>query len=112
MIATGSRDRNLSVRMDQKINILTYNTLSNEEKNKLINFIFEDSPWVVNNAMLKSEFDSQKSVHALFDVILSSLNEASHEDKLKLLVAHPDLVGKAALSGIFRKFISSSCIYI
>jgi 2-oxo-4-hydroxy-4-carboxy-5-ureidoimidazoline decarboxylase len=58
--------------------------------------IFEHSPWVAEEAWGKKPFTSEAQLHqGMCDVV----RHASEEKQLKLIRAHPDLAGKAALVG-------------
>jgi len=50
--------------------------------------IYEHSPWVAEQAASERPFDS---VEALRDAMRAAVEEASEEQKLELLCAHPDL---------------------
>lgn len=58
--------------------------------------IYEKSAWIARGAAGKGPFES---LRALAEVMAAVLNNASEEDKLGVLCAHPDLAGKAALAG-------------
>ncbi len=57
---------------------------------------FEHSPWVADRTWSSRPFDSRASLHA---ALCTSLQLATLDEKLDLIAAHPDLVGKAALAG-------------
>jgi len=58
--------------------------------------IYESSPWVAARVAASGPFES---VTALAAAMRDVVDMASDDDKLKLLRAHPDLAGKAALRG-------------
>lgn len=58
--------------------------------------IFEHSPWVAHAAWERRPFTSRQH---LLDSLRSVMAEASREQQLQLLCAHPELRGKAALAG-------------
>ncbi|MFT6916840.1 MAG: 2-oxo-4-hydroxy-4-carboxy-5-ureidoimidazoline decarboxylase [Motiliproteus sp.] len=61
--------------------------------------IYEHSPWVAEqswNQGLGSEHDQVEGLHQLMAGVLSS---SSRQQQLALINAHPDLAGKAAISG-------------
>jgi 2-oxo-4-hydroxy-4-carboxy-5-ureidoimidazoline decarboxylase len=62
--------------------------------------IFEHSPWVAERAAGKRPFPD---VRALLDAMTAVVNAASHDEKLALLRAHPDLAGKAARAGTLTR---------
>ena len=58
--------------------------------------IFEHSPWVAERAAARRPFDSVEQLHAaMADVVRS----ASEDERLRLIRAHPELAGKAAVRG-------------
>jgi 2-oxo-4-hydroxy-4-carboxy-5-ureidoimidazoline decarboxylase len=57
---------------------------------------FEHSPWIAAQAWPRRPFSSLSALHgALCETVLA----ASEEQKLDLIRAHPDLAGRAALTG-------------
>ena len=58
--------------------------------------IFEHSPWVAGAVINERPF---ASVEVLHQAMSNAVNAASDELQLALIKAHPDLAGKAALSG-------------
>ena len=58
--------------------------------------IFEHSPWVAEAVVSSRPFASVEQLHQLMS---NSVDAASNELQLALIKAHPDLAGKAALSG-------------
>jgi OHCU decarboxylase len=72
------------------------NSLGREEFTRLIGPVFEHSPWMAERTWPKRPFASLEALHrALCDTVAA----AEETDKLRLLCAHPDLVGQAALAG-------------
>lgn len=61
--------------------------------------IYEHSPWVAESTFKAGITQSHDSVDALACAMAEALSIASHEMKLSLINAHPDLAGKAALCG-------------
>jgi 2-oxo-4-hydroxy-4-carboxy-5-ureidoimidazoline decarboxylase len=55
--------------------------------------LFEHSPWVVERAADKLPFDD---LHA---GLMAAVRDASREEQLALIRAHPELAGKAAVDG-------------
>lgn len=80
------------------VTLTQFNDLSQQDKIQHINSIFEKSPWVVERALANDK--QWESLTQLLQQLCSHLDAASDEDKLSLLNAHPDLVGKAALEGL------------
>ena len=56
--------------------------------------IFEHSPWVAEQAFSMIPFITMADLHEKMVTIVS---QASHEMQLKLICAHPELAGKAAI---------------
>jgi len=58
--------------------------------------VFEHSPWVAERTWPKRPFASLEALHrGLCETVMAS----TEEEKLALIRAHPDLVGRAALAG-------------
>jgi len=63
---------------------------------RLIGRVFERSPWIAEAAWPNRPFAGRAALHqALCRVVL----EAGGEKQLALILAHPDLAGRAALAG-------------
>jgi OHCU decarboxylase len=61
-----------------------------------LGWLFEGSPWIAETAWERRPFANLAALHrALVDVV----HEAGEERQLALIRAHPDLVGRAALTG-------------
>ncbi len=58
--------------------------------------IFEHSPWVAEGAYAAAPFANIESLHAAMVQVVA---QASLDQQLALIRAHPDLAGKAALAG-------------
>ena len=58
--------------------------------------LFEGPPWIITAAWNHRPFDS---VHALYEVLCSIMYAAPLERRVELIQSHPDLAGKAALTG-------------
>jgi len=58
--------------------------------------IFEHSPWVAEAVATQRPF---ASLAALYDAMKSAVRNASQEQRMALIKAHPDLAGKAARAG-------------
>ncbi|MEN3112612.1 2-oxo-4-hydroxy-4-carboxy-5-ureidoimidazoline decarboxylase [Uliginosibacterium paludis] len=58
--------------------------------------IFEHSPWVAERAWLRRPF---ADIEALREAMVSVMMQASHEEQLALIRAHPELAGRAAVAG-------------
>ncbi len=72
------------------------NSLDQEQFVGRLGFVFEGSPWIAARAWHSRPFADLDDLHrALCDVMYA----ATVEEQLSLIRAHPDLVGRAALSG-------------
>jgi 2-oxo-4-hydroxy-4-carboxy-5-ureidoimidazoline decarboxylase len=60
-----------------------------------LGFVFELSPWVVARAHAAGRFADREALHAAMMAVLQAAPEA---EKLKLIRAHPELAGKAAIA--------------
>jgi len=58
--------------------------------------VFEHSPWIAEQTWDSRPFIS---VEALHSALAATVEAAAHEQKLELIRAHPDLVGRAARAG-------------
>ncbi len=76
------------------------NSLSLEEFVRIIGPVFEHSPWITEAAWVKRPFDSADQLHA---ALCQTVCAASESQKLALIRAHPDLVGRAALAGTLTR---------
>src|SRR5262245_58841966 len=61
-----------------------------------LGYLFEASPWIAERAWDARSFDS---VEALHEALCAVMYGATTEEKLSLIRAHPDLVGRAAQAG-------------
>ncbi len=61
--------------------------------------IYEHSPWIADAAWQKKEDSNLDTVEALHDAMRTAVDDAEEAAKLKLICAHPDLAGKAAVRG-------------
>lgn len=58
--------------------------------------IFEHSPWVADRALKRGPFRSVDELHA---AMMKVVHEASRDEQLALIRAHPELAGKEAVEG-------------
>lgn len=58
--------------------------------------IFEHSPWVAERAWLMRPFGA---LEELQQALCRCMRDATHEEKLALICAHPELAGRAAMRG-------------
>lgn len=72
------------------------NTLDREAFVALLGGVYEDSPWVAAAAWAKRPFPSVAALEAAMAAVVANAGAGA---RLALIRAHPDLVGKAALTG-------------
>ena len=75
--------------------LATLNSLSTAEFVCLVGPVFEHSPWIAERAARQRPFAGAEELHAALCRIVA---EATEEEQLGLIRAHPDLVGKAVLT--------------
>jgi OHCU decarboxylase len=61
-----------------------------------LGFIFEESPWVAARVWPRRPFGDLGALHA---AMVGAVDAAPLDERLALIRAHPDLVGRAALDG-------------
>lgn len=62
--------------------------------------LFEHSPWIAERTFDRRPFASVDALHA---ELVKTMNAATSEEKIALIRAHPDLVGRAALAGTLTR---------
>ena len=75
--------------------LLHLNTLDQARFVEAVGWIFEHSPWVAERAWFARPF---ANLEALLSAMRAVVEEASEEDQLALLRAHPDLGTRARIS--------------
>jgi 2-oxo-4-hydroxy-4-carboxy-5-ureidoimidazoline decarboxylase len=76
--------------------IAELNSLSREEFIRVVGPIFEHSPWIAEATWADRPFDDSERLHI---ALMRTVRNAGEEKQVKLIQAHPDLVGRAALAG-------------
>lgn len=76
--------------------IAQLNSLSAEEFVRIVGPVFEHSPWIAEAAWSQRPFASLSELHR---ALCQTVADASEERQVQLVLAHPDLVGRAALAG-------------
>jgi OHCU decarboxylase len=71
------------------------NALDRAEFTRIVGPVFEHSPWVAARTAAQRPFSSRDSLHA---ALVATVAEASDDEKLALIRAHPDLIGDAHLT--------------
>lgn len=61
--------------------------------------VYEHSPWVAEAAWQHGLTDAHDAPDALAELMGLMLQQASSEQQIKVIQAHPDLAGKAAMAG-------------
>ena len=82
--------------MTQHWTAAALSALSQDEFVAALSGVFEHSPWVAERAWSRRPFQSMQELHAQ---LAEAMYGASHENKLSLIRAHPELAGKAAIAG-------------
>jgi len=71
------------------------NSLDQDRFVEAVGLVFENSPWVAKRAWEHRPFASRE---ILLEALVTQVQEATPEEKLALLCAHPDLGTRAAVS--------------
>ncbi|MDB6111691.1 MAG: uraD [Pedosphaera sp.] len=72
------------------------NSLAREEFARIVGPVFEHSPWIAEATWADRPFDDSERLHI---ALMRTVQTAGEEKQVKLIQAHPDLVGRAALAG-------------
>jgi 2-oxo-4-hydroxy-4-carboxy-5-ureidoimidazoline decarboxylase len=72
------------------------NRLAPAEFVRVIGPVFEQSPWIAAEAAGRRPFSTPAQLHG---ALCETVRAAPAEQKLALIRAHPDLVGRAAMAG-------------
>jgi OHCU decarboxylase len=78
------------------ISLPKLNELSQPDFVSICGPCFEHSPWIAERTWRHRPFATREALHA---ALLQTLGEASHDEQISLIRAHPDLVGKLAQAG-------------
>jgi 2-oxo-4-hydroxy-4-carboxy-5-ureidoimidazoline decarboxylase len=79
-----------------KIEIATLNAFNQPEFVRIVGPVFEHSPWIAEAAWQTRPFADLEHLHAS---LMAVVQKSGEERQVKLIQAHPDLVGRAALAG-------------
>ncbi|QIM49899.1 2-oxo-4-hydroxy-4-carboxy-5-ureidoimidazoline decarboxylase [Pusillimonas sp. DMV24BSW_D] len=82
--------------MTKKVSLSELNQLPEADFVKLLGGIFEHSPWVAEGAVSARPYKSVAELHA---AMVKQIEGAGEQAQLKLIRAHPELAGKAAVRG-------------
>ena len=66
---------------------------------ELFGGVYEHTPWIAVHTWRSGLDQSHDSVLKLADALAQTVNQSDHQKRLDLIIAHPDLAGKAAQSG-------------
>jgi 2-oxo-4-hydroxy-4-carboxy-5-ureidoimidazoline decarboxylase len=75
--------------------IAAINSLTLPDFERIIGPVFEHSPWIARRAADKRPFQSLDELHS---ALVCTVQNASSDDQIALIRAHPDLVGRAVLT--------------
>jgi 2-oxo-4-hydroxy-4-carboxy-5-ureidoimidazoline decarboxylase len=78
------------------ITLGTLNGMSGDDFRRALGAVFEHSPWVAERAWPARPFATCDALHT---AMAAAVRQASREEQVALLRAHPDLGGKAARAG-------------
>ena len=82
--------------MSAAISLAELNAMSQADFTARLGAIFEHSPWVAERAAAHRPFASVAQLH---DAMADAVRTASEEERLRLIRAHPELAGRAAVRG-------------
>lgn len=77
------------------VNVAELNLLPGENFTRTLGSVFEHSPWVAARTAGARPFESREQLSA---ALCQTVQQATEEEKLALIRAHPDLVGRAVLT--------------
>jgi 2-oxo-4-hydroxy-4-carboxy-5-ureidoimidazoline decarboxylase len=90
--------------MARRLTLSEVNQLGRDEFSQIFGGVFERSPWIAGKTFVQRPFANLEELHEAF---CKTVNDSSPEQKLALIRAHPDLVGRAALAGTLTRESSS-----
>ena len=82
--------------MSKQYSIDMLNAMSQEEFTAALGAIYEHSPWFAQRAAARRPF---KDLQQLQDAMAGEVRNAAQQERLDLILAHPELAGKAAVRG-------------
>ena len=71
------------------------NALPSDDFTRVVGPVFEHSPWVAERSCDQRPFETREHLHA---AMCECVQRATEDEKLALIRAHPDLVGRAVLT--------------
>ena len=75
--------------------LVQLNALPSDDFTRIVGPVFEHSPWVAERTADERPFQTREHLHA---AMCESVQRATEDEKLALIRAHPDLVGRAVLT--------------
>ena len=69
------------------------NRMNHHDFRRVLGHVFERSPWIAERAWTRRPFASREALH---EAMVGAMRDASREEQLALLRAHPDLSIRAA----------------
>jgi 2-oxo-4-hydroxy-4-carboxy-5-ureidoimidazoline decarboxylase len=79
-----------------KESLQSLNTCTRDEFVRVCGPFFEHSPWIAERSYAKRPFASVDALHAS---LVQTMHDATTDEQVKLIAAHPDLVGRLAREG-------------
>src|SRR6266702_6507706 len=76
------------------------NQLDRAEFTRVVGPMCEHSPWIAETTWSQRPFTNVEQLH---HTLCQAVQAAGHEKQLALICAHPDLVGRAALTGTLTR---------
>jgi OHCU decarboxylase len=78
------------------LELTAVNAMSKRDFAAALGGVFEHSPWVAERAWQAKPFKSAAELH---QAMIAAVREASSEERLALVRAHPELAGREAVAG-------------
>lgn len=78
------------------ISLHELNRLERPDFVRIIGPVFERSPWIAERTWALRPFESRRTLH---EALCRTVYAANKEEQVRLIRAHPDLVGRAAQAG-------------
>lgn len=77
------------------LKVAELNAMSREEFTRVLGPVFEHSPWVAARSCARRPFENREQLRT---TMCETVEHATADEKLALIRAHPDLVGRAVLT--------------
>src|SRR5579871_3155344 len=79
-----------------RMTVAQINAMSPEDFSRAFGAVYEHSPWIARRAFARRPFSGIAALHAAMKTVVE---EASRDEQLALLRAHPELAGREARAG-------------